>query len=88
MSDLDEQSYAGKTAGDPAVKDHLKVLSHSYEIRDHNQNFFIVELFDLSVLPSDLNLLGGWGLCKTPLFFSCISFYEDEKKVTQKGFDT
>lgn len=60
MSDLYEQGYTGKTAGDPAVKDHLKVLTHSCHIRENNQNFFIVELFDLSVWPNDLNLLGGW----------------------------
>lgn len=88
MSDLDEQDSAGKTAGDPAVKDHLRVLARSYDIREHNQNSFVVELFDLIVWPSDLNLRGGWGLYNTLLFFSCISFYEDEKKVTQKGFDT
>lgn len=86
LSDSDEQHSAGKTAGDPAVKDHLKVLAHSYHVREYNQNFF--KLFDLSVWPSDLNLLGGWGLYSTLLFFSCISFYEDKKKVTQKGFDT
>lgn len=32
LSHLDEQGSAEKTAGDPAVKDHLKVLAHSYHI--------------------------------------------------------